>query len=191
MIRAENTVLILLAAGLSERFGELDKLEQEFLSHPIAFHVVTALEGVPFRRRIAVTSGTKLDFAARGFDVLVNDAPEQGQSKSVRMGVAEAMKDNPDAVLIALADMPRVTATHIYRLLDYGDGDDAILASSDGQRPRPPALFGRNHFDWLMKLEGDQGAREMILKAHHVIAAANELLDIDTPEDLERLRALI
>ena len=42
-----------------------------------------------------------------------------------------------------------------------------------------------------MSLTGDRGAREMIMKAHHVIAVANELIDIDTPEDLERLRGLV
>src|SRR3546814_8328797 len=45
MIKAENTVLLLLAAGRSQRFGDADKLEQDYLGHPLAFHVVTALEG--------------------------------------------------------------------------------------------------------------------------------------------------
>jgi molybdenum cofactor cytidylyltransferase len=166
----------------------VDKLEQLYLGHPLAFHVVTALEGVPFRRRIAVVSDTRLDFAARGFDVIENPRRNEGLSSSVTLGIEAARAFDPEAVLIALADMPRVTATHVYRLLDYADGEDTILASSDGERPRPPALFGRNHFDWLVKLTGDVGAREMILKAHHVIAAAHELIDIDTPEDLERLR---
>jgi molybdenum cofactor cytidylyltransferase len=191
MIKADDTVLILLAAGGSKRFGPLDKLEQEYLGHPLAYHVVTALEGVPFKRRIAVVSGTSLDFAARGFDVVENPHRSEGLSSSVTLGIEAARACGPEAVLIALADMPRVTATHVYRLLDYADGADTILASSDGERPRPPALFGRNHFDWLVKLTGDKGAREMILKAHHVIAAAHELMDIDTPEDLERLRAMV
>src|SRR3546814_19486277 len=86
--------------------------------------------------------------------------------------------------------MPRVTATHIYRLLDYADGADTILASSDGVRPRPPTLFGKHRFDWLMSLTGDRGAREMILKAPHVIAATNALFDFDTPEDLATLLAM-
>jgi molybdenum cofactor cytidylyltransferase len=191
MIKADDTVLILLAAGGSKRFGPLDKLEQPYLGHPLAYHVVTALEGVPFRRRIAVVSGTRLDFAARGFDVIENPHRSEGLSSSVTLGIEAARACDPEAVLIALADMPRVTATHVYRLLDYADGADTILASSDGERPRPPALFGHNHFDWLVKLTGDKGAREMILKAHHVIAAAHELMDIDTPEDLERLRAMV
>lgn len=191
MIKAEETVLILLAAGKSARFGDTDKLEQDYLGAPLAFHVVTALEAVPFARRIAVVSDTKLDFATRGYDVIANDAPERGVSSSIRLGVAAARERDPRAVLIAMADMPRVTASHIYRLLDYADADDTILASSDGKQPRPPALFGRNRFDWLMNLSGDSGAREMIMKAHHMIAVPNELMDVDTPEDLERLRALV
>src|SRR5579875_545206 len=143
MIKAEDTVLILLAAGKSARFGDQDKLEQDYLGAPLAFHVVTALEAVPFAERLAVVSDTRLDFASRDYRVIQNDAPEDGLSHSLRLGVAAARERDPRAVLIALADMPRVTASHIYRLLDYADGDDAILASSDGTQPRPPALFGR------------------------------------------------
>jgi|SRR5690242_315137 len=191
MIKPDETALILLAAGKSERFGERDKLQEEYLGNPLAFHVVTALEAVPFANRIAVVSGTALDFASRDYAVVRNEHPGEGLSSSVRLGVEAARASDPRAVLVALADMPRVTAAHIYRLLDYADGDDTILASSDGRRPRPPAVFGRNHFDWLLSLTGDKGAREMIAKAHHMIAVANELIDIDTPEDLERLRALV
>jgi molybdenum cofactor cytidylyltransferase len=191
MIKPEDTALILLAAGRSARFGDRDKLEQDYLGEPLAFHVVTALEAVPFACRIAVVSNTCVDFAARGFEVVHDDEPDTGVPGSVRLGLTAARKADPEAVLIAFADMPRVTAAHLHRMLDYADGDDTILASSDGKRPRPPALFGRNRFDWLMSLTGDRGAREMIMKAHHVIAVANELIDIDTPEDLERLRALV
>jgi molybdenum cofactor cytidylyltransferase len=191
MIKAEETVLILLAAGTSVRFGNTDKLEQDYLGEPLAFHVVTALEAVPFRHRVAVISGTCLDFASRGYEVVHNSGPEAGLAQSIRLGVEAARRQDPRAVLIALADMPRVTAAHVYRLLDYADGEDTILASSNGVNPRPPALFGRNRFDWLMSLSGDKGARDMILKAHHVVAVPGELIDVDTPEDLERLRAIV
>ncbi|KQS02074.1 MobA [Sphingomonas sp. Leaf357] len=190
MIVADRTVLILLAAGRSERFGALDKLEQDFLGQPLAFHVVTALEAVPFRDRIVVQNGTNLDFAARGYRVIHNEQPEIGMSNSVKLGVAAAQADGADAVLIALADMPRVTATHVYRLLDAASGPDAVVASSDGVKPCPPAIFGANRFETLLALEGDEGARAMVAGGKHVIAPEHELLDIDRPEDLERLRAL-
>jgi len=190
MIFAEKTALILLAAGRSVRFGEADKLEQPFLRKPLAFHVVTALEDIPFLTRFAVRSGTNLDFASRGYRVLQNDQPEIGMSQSVKLGVASARDEGAEAVLIALADMPRVTANHIYHLLDAADSHDAVVASSDGINPRPPALFGAGQFEALLALEGDEGARAMVRSGRHVIAPESELLDIDTPEDLERLRAL-
>jgi len=190
MILAEKTALILLAAGRSQRFGDVDKLEQLFLRKPLAFHVVTALEAVPFLTRFAVTNGTNLDFARRGYRIIHNDAPEIGMSQSVKLGVASARDEGAEAVLIALADMPRVTANHIYHLLDAADDHDAVVASSDGVNPRPPALFGAGQFEALLTLEGDEGARAMVRSGRHVIAPEGELLDIDTPEDLEQLRAL-
>ncbi|UIJ45275.1 nucleotidyltransferase family protein [Sphingomonas cannabina] len=192
MIRAEDTALVLLAAGRSLRFdgASRDKLAEEFLDKPLALHVVVALEAVPFKRRIAVVSGTVVDFAACGYEVVTNPEPERGMARSLHFGIDAAQKAGAEAVMIALADMPRVTAAHIYRLLDYASGPDAVLASSDGVAPRPPALFGRDHFDELMKLEGDQGARKIIAAAHHVITSEAELVDIDTVEDLQRLRRL-
>jgi len=191
VIAAERTALILLAAGRSKRFGDLDKLEQPYLRQPLVFHVVTALEEIPFQTRLVVSNGTSLDFASRGYRLIHNEAPEIGMSQSVKLGVACARDEGAEAVLIALADMPRVTASHVYRLLDAADGPDAVVASSDGVNPRPPALFGAGQFEALLTLEGDEGARAMVRGGRHVIAPEGDLIDIDTPEDLERLRGLL
>lgn len=191
MIRIEDTVLVLLAAGLSSRFGGANKLEQDFLGQPVGFHVVTALERIPFKNRIAVVDGVALDFASRGYDVIHNENPSRGMASSVHLGVARARDQGAAAVLIALADMPRVTATHIYAMFDAAHGPDTVVASSDGAYPRPPALFGAAHFDHLMTIEGDAGARHLIRSGRHVVTAPAELIDIDTPEDLERLRKLV
>lgn len=188
MIRAEDTALLLLAAGKSERFGDRDKLTVEYLGRPIGLHVVIALEAIPFAARIGVVSDTALDLASCGYDVVTNDKPETGMSRSLRLGVERVRETGAQAVLIALADMPRVTATHIWRLLDYAEGASAVIASSDGTMPRPPALFGRDHFDILCAQTGDKGARDLIRVGHHVVTSPRELIDIDTPEDFARLQ---
>ncbi|MCC2977466.1 nucleotidyltransferase family protein [Sphingomonas sp. PL-96] len=189
MLRAEDTALVLLAAGRSRRFGETDKLAERFLDQPLAYHVVTALEAVPFQTRIAVVSQTALDFAARGYTVIENAAPEEGQAGSLRLGVAAAQARGASAVLVALADMPRVTATQIYRLFDLAEGPDAVMASSNGVHPTPPALFGANRLPELLRCAGDSGARALVQAGRHVVTQADELIDIDTPEDLAALRA--
>ena len=57
MIAVEKCVLVLLAAGRSERFGDRNKLEEDFLGKPVGLHVVTALEDMPFLERVAVIDG--------------------------------------------------------------------------------------------------------------------------------------
>ena len=189
MLTPENTALVLLAAGRSRRF-EGDKLSEPFLDKPLAYHVVTALEKIPFLTRIAVVSDTRLDFAALGYRVEKNPDPSRGQARSLCQGVMVAKEVGADAVLVALADMPRVTAAHVYRMFDAADGADTIVASSDGVQPRPPALFGSALFDALLDLDGDEGARQLIKRGHHVVTRPAELVDIDTRADLAELRQL-
>ncbi|WP_294196035.1 nucleotidyltransferase family protein [uncultured Sphingomonas sp.] len=193
MIAVEDTVLVLLAAGRSERFGPGNKLEEQFLARPLGLHVAVALEDMPFRERIVVVDGCAIDYGAHHFRVLHNGAPDRDMASSVRMGVDCARARDAAAVLIALADMPRVTAAHIYRLFDAASDLDgaAVVASSDGTTPRPPVLFGRDRFEDVLAITGDQGARDLIQSGRHVVTNAAELIDVDTQEDLQRLRELV
>ncbi|MET0307984.1 MAG: nucleotidyltransferase family protein [Sphingomonas sp.] len=189
MLEPEQVALVLLAAGRSLRFDG-DKLSELFLDKPLAFHVVTTLARVPFLARIAVVSDTALDFGALGYSVVENPDPSLGLARSLHYGVAAAKETGAEAVLVTLADMPRVTAAHIHRLFDRAHGPAAIVASSDGDSPMPPALFGRDLFDDLLSLEGDEGARALIRRGHHVVASPAELVDVDTREHLADLRKL-
>ena len=190
MIAAEKTALVLLAAGRSQRFGTVDKLIEPFLGRPLALHVTTALEAIPFARRIVVKNGTELDFGALGYHVIHNQEPDRGLIHSAKLGIELLGDDGIEAVLFALADMPRVTAGHIHYMLDAADGPDAVVASSNGIRPCPPVLFGAGQFDALRALDGDQDARALVQSGKHVVASPAELIDIDTPEELEKLRGM-
>ncbi len=191
-IRIQKTVLVLLAAGRGSRFGDIDaKLEQEFLGRPLGLHVAVALEDLPFLSRLAVVGTDRLDYARHGFQTLRNYDPGQGMARSVRIGIEVAERTEADAVLIALADMPRVTAAHIHRLFDASADANTVVASSDGCDPKPPALFGRGRFAFLKTLEGDSGARDLVKAGRHVVTAPAELIDVDTPEELEALRRLV
>ena len=189
MVEPEDVALVLLAAGRSRRFDG-DKLSEPFLDKPLAYHVVTALENIAFCARIAVVSDTALDFAALGYDVVENPDPSLGQARSLCHGVSRAKALGCGYILVALADMPRVTSAHILRLFDAANGPDSIVASSDGVRPMPPALFGKGLYDELLDLDGDEGARVLIRRGRHVVTTPAELVDVDTRENLAELRAL-
>ena len=192
MLRVEECVLVLLAAGRSRRFGgDRSKLDQHFLGLPLGLHVAIALRGVPFRERVAVTGGSDLAYERHGFSIAHNPDPDIGMGGSVRLGVERACAIGAASVVIALADMPRVTAAHVLRLFDASTDERSVVASSDGTDSGPPALFGAGRFDRLLALDGDAGARALVRNGTHVIASPAELIDVDTVQDLEQLSALV
>jgi molybdenum cofactor cytidylyltransferase len=190
-LKPEKCALIMLAAGRSERFGISDKLAEPFLGHPLALHAVRALEAIPFAHRFAICGDTcPVNFGEHGFETVDNPRPSEGVSSSVRLGIKAAREAGAESVLIALADMPRVTAAQVLRLFDASTGADSVVASSDGCDPKPPALFGAAHFDFLERLEGDGGARPLIRAGQHVVTSPAELVDVDTEQDVAELREL-
>ena len=189
MPRIEDSILVLLAAGRSTRFGAgRHKLHQELFGRPLGEVAAATLATMPFRERVAVTVAGGLDFEALGFREVVNDNPEVGMARSVTLGITVADRLGAAAVLVALADMPCVTATHVERLFAAVSGG-SVVASSDGHAAKPPALFTRDQFARLRALSGDVGARALLRDAALVVAPADELVDVDTIEELERLRA--
>lgn len=187
MIEPQTTAVILLAAGRSSRFGPNDKLAQTWRGQPLGAHIAETLAEFPFAGRIAVTSGQGPDYAALGYEAVTNEAPDQGLSRSIRLGVERA--GDVAAALIVLADMPRVTAAHIARLFEQSRGPESVVASSDGEHFMPPALFGAARLAALLDLTGDRGARDMLSGAHRVLADPDELIDVDNEDQLRDLRA--
>jgi molybdenum cofactor cytidylyltransferase len=126
--------------------------------------------------------------------VVENPGWAEGMGASIRVGVAALEEQgDPDAVLITLADQPRVDGAALDRLVHAfrAGGADAV-ASGYGGVVGAPALFGRPWIPGLRALRGDQGALSL-LRADPVAVRVVELPeaadDVDTPADLARLAA--
>ena len=180
MIAADRVAVVLLAAGLSRRFGPGDKLLAEIDGKPVAVHAADMLAGIGFGSLIAVCGSEPVAdlLGERGFAIVRNDRPDKGQSRSIRLGV-EAASEN-DAILICLADMPFVSAGHYRRLLTAHE-PGRVAASMAHGIAQPPALFDRTQYDLLLALSGDQGAKALLVGAKLIEASNNELADIDEP----------
>jgi molybdenum cofactor cytidylyltransferase len=189
MIAAEDAVLVLLAAGKSARFsGDRCKLDEPLGGTPLGLHAALTVADVPFKARVAVVGRCRINYAAHGFELIENLDPVGDMASSLRLGVARAQEQGAAAIVVVLADMPRITAAHVRRLLAAADGSSAVVASATpGASPRPPAVFGCDLFARLSSLTGDHGARDLIRAARHVEASAAALVDIDTREDLQAL----
>lgn len=189
MAKLETSVAVLLAAGLSRRYGGAGKLVAEFRGKPLALHAAGTIAALPFARRLAVCRSGDDDLAAlleqAGFVVVRNPDPARGQASSLALGVAAA--GEPEALVIALADMPLVTAAHLRMLVDrLVPGGIVASVARDGDAPTPPAAFSRPYLPDLLRLTGDKGARHLLQGADLVVAPEGTLADFDTPEDFRR-----
>jgi molybdenum cofactor cytidylyltransferase len=189
MINACDIAAILLAAGQSRRFGASDKLVTPLAGEALALHAARQIVELAPGRRIAVCPDTDgalaRQLAALGFDIIANPDSDHGLSHSLALGIAAAAQGHEAAALICLADMPFVSTGHLHRLMARFDADDApVVASSNGSAAMPPALFARSHFDRLRASEGDRGGKALLAGAALIPASADELADIDRPEDL-------
>jgi len=186
-VTVSDIALVLLAAGRGTRFGGA-KLAAPLGNKPVARHASDTLRILRFRAHLAVVGPDTPPLP--GYDTIMLDPPGAPQSRSLALGVAAAQASGAGAVLIALADMPLVPATHVEAMIARFDGDR--LASIASDTVMPPALFGAQHFAALCALAGDRGAGALLRDAPTLPLPDHAALDIDRAEDLmlaERLLA--
>ena len=118
---------------------------------------------------------------------------EAGQSTSVRCG----LRTLPDAIgsaVFLLADQPQIPIELVQALKDHhAQALSPIVAPLIDERRGNPVLFDRVTFADLQLLTGDVGGRAVFAKYPSATVPwpdANLLLDVDTPEDYQRLQGL-
>jgi molybdenum cofactor cytidylyltransferase len=181
-----NLAAIYLAAGQGRRFdgGKLEVVLNEAM---LGLHAARILAVCGFAKLVAVCNADNArlnaELAALGFDVVINPRPADGQASSLALGIEQLAVGSAVGTLVALADMPFVTAEHFERLANAFDGKQTVC-SSNGTSRMPPAIFPQSIWPDLQRLSGDQGARNLLSEAVVVEADFNILADIDRPEDL-------
>jgi molybdenum cofactor cytidylyltransferase len=189
---------LLLAAGRATRMGR-PKLAERLDGETMADHALDTLRAARLDPIVVVVPPAPAAAAlfpngARDAEVVVNPAPGQGLSSSLRLGLG-ALGSEVDAVLIALADMPLVTVGTCRELIAAWRADRTAVAPFFGLRRGNPVLVKTA---WAREiagnLEGDQGlgrAFETLGDQLVRVPAADEavLFDVDYPQDLGRWRA--
>jgi guanine deaminase len=182
--------LVLTAAGSSKRFGS-DKLAYPIDGKPMLLHALELYDRLRDRfvsRTVVLKAGTSDRRTAAErmeYRVAENPNPERGMASSVVIGTEQAMKSDPDGILYAVGDQPRVTEKTVNALLDTFEKDPTrIVAPVANGRRGNPVLFPKDLFGELLKLTGDVGGSQVIAKHRGrlvtVEVPAAELYDVDT-----------
>ncbi|BCG57982.1 xanthine dehydrogenase accessory protein PucB [Paenibacillus sp. URB8-2] len=118
-----------------------------------------------------------------------------GLSFSLRCGLNAVLPTEPDAVVVALADQPFITAGLVGRLIDtFRRSPDLDYVASRGDGTiMPPALFSKSLFPALQQLDGDRGAASILHSPAYkgaVIEGDSPLfsMDADTEGDFMKVR---
>jgi molybdenum cofactor cytidylyltransferase len=186
---------VLLAAGQSTRMGQKNKL-------------LLKINGIPLVRRTAInilnsnvvslTVVTGFDEeeivnALTGLNVNFVGNPDfrEGLSSSLKAGLAD-LSPSPSAVIVCLADMPKIQPRYINRLLDQynpAKGYDICIPTNNGKRGNP-VLIGRRLFKDVFETSGDIGAK-MLLQQYpdnilEVEMGTDDIhLDLDTQDEFK------
>jgi molybdenum cofactor cytidylyltransferase len=123
--------------------------------------------------------------------VVENTEWRNGVGTSIRRGLQE-LPGSVDAVVLLACDQPFVEASTIGKLIAACEKiGRPIVASCYANTLGVPALFDRSCFEALLALPDDSGAKLLIAtRPEDVFPIEFEegAIDIDTPEDFERLK---
>jgi len=100
--------------------------------------------------------------------LVLNETPETGMADSLRLGLAALTKEErEEGIVISLADMPKLTSEIIQRLLStYRQVKEKIVVPTYQGKIGHPVIIDEPVFrEEILKIKGDEGLRG-ILKAH-------------------------
>ena len=185
---------VILAAGGSSRLGQPKQL-LKFGGETLIRRVVGAAAEAGCDPILVVVgeSGAAIREELRGTRAMIVENPEwqRGLGTSIRCGLGQ-IAPLLDTVILLTCDQPLVESSVIAELIAAKKGTGKpIVASSYANTLGVPALFDRSFFEALLALPNDSGAKSLI-EAHRgdtaSIAFEAGAIDLDTPEDFERLK---
>lgn len=196
MVTIENIGLIILAAGESLRLGKPKQL--------LPYKGVTLIEHAA---EVAGNSGCKPVICVLGaaseivadklkdkhVNIIINTDWQAGMASSIKAGLAKVEQLDPDisGVILMVCDQPYVTP-HLLRKLrsTWQRSGKGIVASAYGDTAGTPALFAKDYFSALQHLQGQEGAKKILMAYQSFLTLVPFPLgsiDIDTPEDYHKL----
>lgn len=191
---------VLLAAGASSRMRGQDKLLEDVDGVPLLRVLGERLlqSGIDDVLCVLPPKGEARAevLCGLGLQTVVNGRAADGMGTSIATGIG-ALSEHVDAAMIVLGDMPDLSVQDVDRMLaafDPTENRAIVRATGTDGTPGQPVLFGRRFFEALQELEGDTGARRVVLEhPEFVVDVALEgehaIVDLDTPEDWHAWRA--
>lgn len=131
----------------------------------------------------------------KNIQISINDNWQSGMASSIKVGLEALIKLFPDLehCFISVCDQPFLTSeifTEMFQLKENSNKN--IIAARYSDTVGVPALFSKKHFNVLMELSGEQGAKKIIQRSMEDVETfefEKGAIDIDTKVDYENLKS--
>lgn len=181
---AKKLAAVILAAGCSRRLGSPKQLV-EIEGSKLLERAQKALGKTQLRATVLgsnielIEDNCKLDSDNK---IIENSLWNEGIASSIRCAVQFAKLNGCSHLLLMTCDQPAVNSDVISSLLALSAKNaSSIIASRYGRTLGIPAVFPESHFEQLLQLSGDHGAKKIIEQSPNVVEFDFELgaFDID------------
>jgi len=192
---SKKRVAIVLASGVSRRFGPKNKLTTLLKGKSIIEKTTEALEQSNIEEIVTVIGhqGGRIQRVLQNHDTIFikNPVYAKGMGTSIHAGIA-SLKGDVGAALIVLGDMPFVAPETINLLLEAHENSKEHLIfvpTYKGERGNP-VLWDNALFPELLKLAPGLGGKQLIIDHPEFVKEVNVsdrgiLVDIDSQHDID------
>ncbi|MDP8922994.1 MAG: molybdenum cofactor guanylyltransferase [Chloroflexota bacterium] len=193
-----SVTAIVLAGGKGSRLGGVDKALLEIGGRRTIDRVLGALDGLA-TDVVAVVNEDRLADVA-GIRRIADPEPHAGVLPALQAALSVARE--PLCLLVA-CDMPFLQPALLRRLVELAEGYDVVIPHVDGQPQPMHAVYRRDPCRGAIAESLARGQRRMIAfldavrvrtvpedKVRSVDPDLRSFFNVNTPEDLERARAL-
>lgn len=185
---------VVIAAGASRRLGEPKQL-LEFRGATLLDASLDSARQANLDQRIVTLGAAATEIQQRvdttGFHIMLGDGPGDGCSASM-VGAIAMVDGDSDGIVMLLGDQPDIAPEAIAAVIGAGASSPiAVCRYRDGIGH--PFWFRRDVFEDLSSLHGDKAVWKLIESGRYPVTEVSidtEVpLDVDTPEDYQRLLA--
>lgn len=190
------TGIIILAAGSSSRMGQ-PKQQLVYLQQTLLQHAIHATADIPDHKTIVVLGARHEnilpDVDSKIADIVINPDWEQGMASSIKSGITalQTLYPQVQSTLLMLCDQPFVSTKLLQQLIETGgDDENSIVACTYQNTIGTPVLLGKQWFNELLNLQGQEGAKKILIQNQDkvlVVPFPQGGIDIDTPKDYQYL----
>ncbi len=180
---------VILASGSAVRMGT-NKLLLPLHDNdktPLIKHFLKKIPYTLFKNTFLIYSDPKLLDISSAFPITpcYNNRAEVGKSAAIKQGLTYSSSN--DGILFFVADQPFLLPSTIADIIEtFEKHPSSIIVPQANNKPRNPVLFPTRLKNELLKLQGDEGGKN-IIKTHpkevHYLEfpTAEQFTDIDTP----------